>query len=181
MDEQTASVVEETVAVVAPEVAPAEQAPEGAPAQPASPIEQAKQAVANTAQAVQETPFAKTVHKVLLAGVGAMALTKDELEDFMHKLVERGQLAETDAKKVAHDVLAERKKQMDEQVEEQRKRLNAKIGMGKRRAKKIEGVVDQRIEAVLARADIPTKEDIETLSAKITALSEKVDALKKPK
>ena len=187
MDEQIGSIVEEPAASTAPAMSTpegipaAEQAPASATGEPASPMEQAKQAVANTAQAMQESPFGKTLRQVLLAGVGVVALTKDELEEFARKLVERGEIAEADAKKMMREMRDEQKKRMDEQLAEQRKRLNEKIGMGRRRAKKIEGVVDQRIEAALTCADIPTKQDFETLSEKITVLSEKIDALKKPK
>ena len=45
--------------------------------------------------------------------------------------------------------------------------------------KKIADDLEQRIEGVLARMNIPTKEEIETLTAKITALTHKVDELKK--
>ena len=38
------------------------------------------------------------VRKVLQAGVGAFALTKDEVEDFVSKLVERGEIAEQDGR-----------------------------------------------------------------------------------
>ena len=45
--------------------------------------------------------------------------------------------------------------------------------------KKIADDLEQRIEGVLTRMNIPTKEEIETLTSKITALTRKVDDLKK--
>jgi poly(hydroxyalkanoate) granule-associated protein len=39
--------------------------------------------------------------------------------------------------------------------------------------------MDKRIEEILDRLNVPTKSDIEALSAKITALTKKVDELKK--
>ena len=45
--------------------------------------------------------------------------------------------------------------------------------------KKIADDLEGRIESVLSRMNIPTKEEIETLTAKITALTHKVDELKK--
>ena len=39
--------------------------------------------------------------------------------------------------------------------------------------------LEQRIEGVLTRMNIPSKEEIEALSAKITSLTKKVDELKK--
>ncbi|NIV98032.1 poly(hydroxyalkanoate) granule-associated protein, partial [Candidatus Saccharibacteria bacterium] len=39
-------------------------------------------------------PFVEATRKVLLASVGAVALAQDEAEDFVNKLIERGQIAE---------------------------------------------------------------------------------------
>ena len=97
------------------------------------------------------------VHKVLLAGIGAVALTRDEVEQFVEKLVDRGQIAEADGKKVVKDVMAKRKKATG----------------------RAESHLDKRIEEVLGRMNIPTKDEIEALSAKITTLTKKVDELKK--
>jgi len=101
--------------------------------------------------------LAEMVHGVLLAGIGAVALTREELEQFVQKLIDRGQIAEADGKKVVKDVMAKRKK------------ATSKAGSH----------LDKRIEEVLSRMNIPTKDEIEALSAKITTLTKKVDELKK--
>jgi len=106
-------------------------------------------------------PLVDAVHKVLLAGIGAMALAKEDMEDLVGKLVERGEIAEADGRKMMKDVMERRKKQASEQT------------------KKAEDVLDQRVEDVMSRMNIPTKDEIEALSAKITALTKKVDELKK--
>jgi polyhydroxyalkanoate synthesis regulator phasin len=49
----------------------------------------------------------------------------------------------------------------------------------KKEAKKAEGEMDKRIEELLGRMSVPTKADIDSLSAKITELSKKIDELKK--
>ena len=51
----------------------------------------------------------EAVHKVLLAGIGAAALAQEEIEDFVNRLVERGEIAEADGKKMIKDVLEKRK------------------------------------------------------------------------
>lgn len=43
---------------------------------------------------------------------------------------------------------------------------------------KAEAILDERIEGILTRLNVPTKSDIDTLSKKISDLSAKVDALK---
>jgi poly(hydroxyalkanoate) granule-associated protein len=99
--------------------------------------------------------------KVLLASVGAVALAQDEVEAFVNRLVERGEIAEKDGRKLINDVMDRRRKQIEDT-----------------QAKAKEGL-DGRVEAILHRMNIPTKSDIETLSQKIAALTKKVDQLKK--
>lgn len=95
--------------------------------------------------------------KVLLAGIGAVALAQDEMEDFVNKLVERGEIAEKDGKKLVNEVMDRRKKQ----------------------AEKAEDEVTKRVEEILDRMNVPTKADIEALGDKIAVLAKKVDELKK--
>ncbi len=110
---------------------------------------------------VEPNPLLEAVHKVLLAGIGAVALGKEEIEDLVGRLVERGEIAEVDGRKVVKDVMERRSKQAKDQ------------------AKKTEDVLDKRVGDILARMNIPTKGEIEALSAKITTLTEMVDELKK--
>lgn len=100
------------------------------------------------------------LRRVLMAGVGAVALTQEQIEDFVGKLVERGEIADGDARKLIGDVIDRRKRMIQD---------------GGKRA---EESMDRRIEGLLTRMNIPTKSEIETLSEKISALSHKVDELK---
>jgi poly(hydroxyalkanoate) granule-associated protein len=106
---------------------------------------------------MERNPLLEATRKVLLASIGAVALAQEEIEVFVNKLVERGEIAEKDGKKLVRDVMDKRKKE----------------------AKKAEDELDKRIEDLLDRMNVPTKSDIEALSAKITALSKKMDELKK--
>jgi polyhydroxyalkanoate synthesis regulator phasin len=98
--------------------------------------------------------FFETARKVLLAGIGAVALAQDEMEDFVNRLVERGEIAEKDARKLVRELTD-------------------------KRAKRAERELDKRVEELLDRLNVPSKADIETLSHKITTLTHKVDELKK--
>ena len=109
------------------------------------------------AEEMERNPLLEATRKVLLASIGAVALAQEEIEIFVNKLVERGEIAEKDGKKLVRDVMEKRKKE----------------------AKKAEDELDKRLEDLLDRMNVPTKSDIEALSAKITALSKKVDELKK--
>jgi poly(hydroxyalkanoate) granule-associated protein len=126
-----------------------------------------KQTVKDTAETVQKSPLVEAVHKVLLAGIGAAALAQEEIEDFVNRLVERGEIAEADGKKMMKDVLEKRKQAI---------KMPAKPSA---QPKKITADIEKRIEEVMAKLNIPTKDEIDALSAKITALTKKVDELKK--
>ena len=95
--------------------------------------------------------------KLMLASIGAVALAQDELESLAQRLVERGQIAEQDSKRLVRDIM-ERRRQETQKAEDQ---------------------MEKRVEELLQRMNVPTKSDIEALSAKIEALSKKVDELKK--
>lgn len=125
-------------------------------------VEVVKTEVAETTE--KATPLFETVHRVLLAGVGAVALTTDEVQDFVDRLVERGEIAERDGRKLVKDVLSRRngaEKQVEKGVE------NAS------------NMVEEQIEKILNRLNVPTKHDIEELGKKIANLTKKVDDLKK--
>ena len=108
--------------------------------------------------------FVETARKVLLASVGAVAVAQEELESFVNRLIERGEIAEKDGRKMLDDIRS-RRGEAQKKAEDQ--------------AKKAQSQVDKRIEDVLERLNVPTKSDIEKLSQKITRLSKKVDDLKK--
>ena len=114
----------------------------------------AKKATQAVEEKAEHGAFYDAARKVLLAGMGAVALAQEEAQDFLDKLVERGEIAERDAKKLMQEVKEKRRK----------------IGKGS---------LEKRIEDILDRMNVPTKSDIEHLSAKISALSHKIDELKK--
>ncbi len=99
------------------------------------------------------------LRRVLMAAIGAVALTQEQIEDFVGKLVERGEIADGDARNLLVDVFDRRKK----------------IVQGG--AKRAEESVDKSIETILTRMNIPTTTEIDALSEKITELSHKMDQL----
>jgi poly(hydroxyalkanoate) granule-associated protein len=105
---------------------------------------------------VQRNPLYEASRKVLLASVGAMALAQDELDEFVNRLVERGEIAEKDGKKLIRETMERRRKQ----------------------TQKAESEIDSRVHDLLSRMNIPTKSDIDALSARIAALTKKVEELK---
>jgi len=115
-----------------------------------------KTKVDNTVEEVHG-PLYEASRRVLLASIGVIALAQDEIEDFVEKLVERGEIAEKDGKKLVREVIDKRKKDVS----------------------KAEDELNKRIDEVVVRMDVPTKADIDALGDQINELSNKVDALSK--
>ena len=110
-------------------------------------VEKAKEVVAEEQNKLQEA-----LHRVMLAAVGTVGLVQDEVEHFVNKAVERGQIAEKEARKTVRDVSDKRKGAEKE--------------------------VDKRFEDMLVKLNIPTKNDITALNDKIADLTKKVESLK---
>ncbi|QLQ07778.1 MAG: phasin family protein [Anaerolineae bacterium] len=111
----------------------------------------------------KSVPLVNMVRRVVLAGVEAAALTTDEVQDFLNRLVERGGWPKR-TRKLMNDVVTRRD------------------GAEKRVEKSVESasnVVEEQIEKILARLNVPNKGDIEELSKKIATLAQKVDDLVK--
>ena len=114
-------------------------------------------AKAETSETQEHTPLFTAARKVLLAGIGAVALAQDEIDDFINRLVERGEIAEKDGRKLIKEIKERRMKG----------------------ATKAEEMIAKRVEAILDRMNVPAKADIDALSEKIAALTKKVEELKK--
>ncbi len=106
---------------------------------------------------VEEPSILESLRRVLLASVGVVALTIEEIGELVDKLVERGEIAEQEGKKLVNEIKEKRKKKTEE----------------------AEDLASSRMREMMDKMDIPTKSDIDALSAKIATLSKKVDELKK--
>lgn len=104
-----------------------------------------------------EPQLVEMVRKLMLATLGAAVIAQEEIEALINKLVERGEIAEKDGKKLMHEMMDKRKTKTADVTEELNKNIND----------------------VLQRMNIPTKADIDALGQKIAGLSKKIDELKK--
>ena len=105
----------------------------------------------------EHSPFFEAARKVLLASVGVVAVAQDELEDFVDKLIDRGEIAEKDGKRLLREMVEKRKKRSHEVEEE----------------------MSRKVRETMERMNIPTRGDLDKLTASITALSKKIDELAK--
>ena len=105
----------------------------------------------------EPNPVVEGTKKLLLASIGAIALAQDEIESFVNKLVERGEIAEKEGKKLISELKDKRKKSTEKAQEE----------------------INQQVKEVLAKMNVPTKSDVEKLNKQVSELSKKVDELNK--
>ncbi len=105
----------------------------------------------------EHTPFFEISRKILLASIGAVAIAQDELEDFVEKMTERGEIARKDGEKLIREMKEKRQKRSREAREE----------------------MHQKVREALEKMNIPTRADLEKLSSSIASLSQKIDELAK--
>ncbi|HZU98023.1 MAG TPA: phasin family protein [Planctomycetota bacterium] len=105
-----------------------------------------------------QASFAELVRKMALASVGLAVLAQEEVEEFVGKLVQKGELAEKDGKSLVKD-LAEKRKQ------------------GENGAHAVTTAIDSTVDKVLHKINVPTKGDVEELARKIEEIDKKIEAL----
>jgi polyhydroxyalkanoate synthesis regulator phasin len=88
---------------------------------------------------------------VLLAAIGAAALAQEELTGFVDRLVDRGEMAEADARKLVREIIERREKLENERKQQEKKSSGAST---------------------------VTKDDIQTLVERIAELSSQIEELK---
>jgi poly(hydroxyalkanoate) granule-associated protein len=108
------------------------------------------------------------VRKLMLAGVGAVALSSDEAQSFVNRLVERGEVAQKDAEKL-----------MKEFAERFNVRQNLNLAAVEAQPAELANQLENGLEKILNRLNVPSKRDIDELSAKIAQLTARVEELRK--
>jgi polyhydroxyalkanoate synthesis regulator phasin len=97
-------------------------------------------------------PLYHATRMILLAAVGAASLAQDEMKEMMDRLVERGELAEAESRKMMREYLDRRERMAKEREEEARKAPKA-----------------------------ATAADVEVLNARIAELTRQIEDLKHEK
>lgn len=110
----------------------------------------------------------EVVRKLMLAGIGAFALSREEAEAFLNRLVERGELAQKDAQKLFEEAAERFRKTAMPQTDQVQTNLN-----------NLTAQVETSFEQFLNRLNIPSKRDIDELSAKIAQLAARVEELRR--
>jgi polyhydroxyalkanoate synthesis regulator phasin len=98
------------------------------------------------------SPVLAPLRRVLLASIGAVAIAQEEGEDLVNKLVDRGEIAREEGRKLVEDMMAKRRE-------------------------KVQAQFDSRVEAALGKMNVPTKADLRTVEKKLDELNSKLDKL----
>lgn len=128
-------------------------------------VVEVKETAEHASNALQNTWAFSTMKSLLLASVGAVAMTYDEMEKFTKKLVDRGELAQKEAEKI----LSELRGRFTPATPEEGAEVPAAPAVH----------VETVAEELLNRLNIPSKRDIDELSAQIAQLSARVEELRK--
>ena len=111
--------------------------------------------------------------KIWLAGLGAYAKVGQEGGEYFQELIKAGQTVEKKGKKAVTEKLEAANAEIDEAKGE----VSTFKGRVEVQLDKVEKAFDSRVASALNRIGIPSKHDVETLSAKLdelTALLERV-------
>ena len=111
--------------------------------------------------------------KIWLAGLGAYTKVGQEGSDYFQELIKAGQTVEKKGKKAVTEKLEAANAEIDEAKGE----VSSFKGRVEVQLDKVEKAFDSRVASALNRIGIPSKHDVETLSAKLdelTALLERV-------
>jgi poly(hydroxyalkanoate) granule-associated protein len=105
---------------------------------------------------------------MLLASIGAVAMTADEAEQFIQRLVERGELAQKDGEKLMNEMMA-RFRQKPQEAE----------AKAQARADDFGSKMESSVEQFLNRLNVPSKRDIDELSARVAQLAARVEEVRR--
>jgi poly(hydroxyalkanoate) granule-associated protein len=108
-----------------------------------------------------------SAHKIWLAGLGAVAMAEQEGGKFFSNLVEKGGKVEKKSKEMSK-----------EQVEKAKGTMAGMKTVAESYWETFGRTVDDRMTTVIHRLGVPSKEEIETLTKKVEALTVAVDNLR---
>ena len=111
--------------------------------------------------------------KIWLAGLGAYTKVGQEGSEYFQELVKAGQTVEKKGKKV----VAEKLEAANAEIDEAKSEVSTFKGKVEVQLDRVEKAFDTRVASTLNRIGIPSKHDVEALSAKLdelTALLERV-------
>ncbi len=99
--------------------------------------------------------FVDVARRIMLAGIGAVSISMSEIEEFVDRLVERGEIAKKDGENMINEFRERHHKFYDNE----------------------ESYFQRKMNKFHDRMNIPSRSDIDELSEKIMELEKKIDEL----
>lgn len=110
-----------------------------------------------------EVEIRESVHKIWLAGLGALAATEEEGTKIFNTLVKKGESYEARGKREAAKVKA---------------KVESSVGKAESSWEKLGEAFDEKVSAAIKRLGVPSRDEITTLTKRVEELTLKVDQLK---
>lgn len=104
-----------------------------------------------------QTKLPDFMKEIWTGTIDVISKTEQDVKDFINKMVERGKLTPEEGKKIISDLLSK--------VSENRAKIEKRAG--------------ESIEKTLHLINLPSKNEVEKLSKKVTSLTRRVNKLKK--
>ncbi|WP_135606622.1 phasin family protein [Methanococcoides sp. NM1] len=98
-----------------------------------------------------------TMKKLGLFGLGLYAITEEKIDEMVKELVENGEFNKEEGKKFVEDLIEKRRQQQED----------------------LEDKISSKVQEVFGKADLATKEEMESLHKKIEDLEELLKEKKK--
>ena len=135
--------------------------------------------------------LSQSVHKVWLAGLGALSTAGEEGTKLFKNLVEKGEAYEKRSRERLDDVASEVKAKVEGAADKAKDSAESTWDKVESRAEstwdkvestwdKVESKVDQSVSDALGRFGVPSRDEIATLTKRVEELTAVVEKLKKP-
>jgi len=119
--------------------------------------------------------------KIYLAGLGAYAKAGKEGAGYLQGLVKAGEGVEKEGKKLVNQQVEAANSQIDNVKVSVKDRVEGVKGQVEVQFEKVEQAFDRRVASGLNRLGIPSKNDVDTLSAKLDVLTAMLERAAKAK
>ena len=97
----------------------------------------------------------ESLKKLGLLGIGAVAITEEKIREVVNELVEKGEMSVDEGKTLVHELLTEKKKQVQD----------------------FEEKISRDVQNAISKSNIASKDDVSRLEDKITELEKTIQKL----
>ncbi len=97
----------------------------------------------------------ESLRKVGLLGIGVLSITEEKIKQVVNELVEKGEMNKEEGKTLVHELLTEKKKQMQD----------------------FEEKISEDVQNAIGKSKIALKDDVSRLEDKITELEKTIQKL----